>query len=137
MTPEQAWPAIIGVLGALGIGTGTALVWAYRAARAVEVAEALDKLVRGNGGDDWSFPETRRRVAALARKADEYHETLHGEHGIYSKLAVHDSQILQWATWRHDVMDKAINRHELHLGNHDDDIEDMRKDIALCERRKS
>lgn len=65
MSPEQAWGQILPwVLAALGGGgIVTAMVWAHRAAKAVELAEGLDKLIRGNGGDDWSFPETRRQVA--------------------------------------------------------------------------
>jgi hypothetical protein len=103
----------------------------------METVESLDKLIRGNGGDDWSFNETRRRTAALLRKMDEYHEALFGEHGLYSKLAVLDSKILQWAQWRHDVIDRELNRLALEIGGHDGDIEDIRKELALCERRKS
>ena len=130
----QAVPWLLAALG--GGGILRALYVAHRAAKAMETVEALDKLVRGNGGDDWSFPETRRRLRAALRKVDEFEEVVHGEHGLYSKFAVLDSKIIQWATWRHDVMDRDMNRLALEIGGHDGDIEDIRKELAMCERRK-
>jgi len=126
------------LLAAVGGGSG---VWAllraaHRSAKALELVEAHDKLLRGNGEDNWSFPETRRRLRALGKRSDEYHETLHGQHGLYTRIGIHDEKILQWATWRHDVIDKELNRLALEIGGHDGDIEDIRKELAVCERRK-
>ena len=130
----QALPWVLAALG--GGGVIHLLRIAHRSAKALEMVEEHDTLLRGNGDDNWSFQETRRRVKALGRKVDEAGETIHGEHGFYSKFAVLDSKILQWATWRHDVMDKEMNRLALEISGHDGDIEDVRKDLATCERRK-
>jgi len=131
---SQALPWVLAALG--GGGVIHLLRIAHRSAKALEMVEAHDKLLRGNGDDNWSFQETRRRLRAALRKVDEFEEVVHGEHGLYSKFAVLDSKILQWATWRHDVMDKELNRLALEIGGHDGDIEDIRKELAVCERRK-
>ena len=128
---------VAAVRGALG------LVHAFRELRR-EVADLkadvakLMAIVNGNPEreEDWGFAETKRQVRAMKKRVDQFHEIVAGEHGLYSKFARYDERLMEWATWRHDVMDKEMSRIAGEVGAHDDDLEDLRKEVALCERRK-
>jgi hypothetical protein len=87
--------------------------------------------------DDWGFAESKRQLRAMKKRVDQFHEIVAGEHGFYSKFAKYDEQIKVWATWRHDVIDKELNRLSLEIGTLEDDHEKTKAEVAQCERRKS
>lgn len=125
MTQEEAIAqAVPWVLALVGGGGGV-----------VALVKGIFAYIRKEQDRESRLAELERVSAALRRKVDEFHEIVAGEHGLYSKLARYDEQIQNWARWRHDVMDKELSRIAGEVGAHDDDIEDIRKELSLCERR--
>ena len=105
----QAVPWLLAALG--GGGILRALYVAHRAAKAMETVEALDKLVRGNGGDDWSFPETRRQVAEQVIRSNKLEADLdRGLDSVRAEMRALKSQVDR-QEGRIQGQDAALARH--------------------------
>jgi hypothetical protein len=113
------------------------VVFWHRLVAAVEKIEGLALVVNGDGNGEYGYKEARRRLEAIGKKVNEFHEMATGEHGFYATFAAIDAKLNGWATWRHDVIDKDINRLALQIGRLEDKVEDIQKDQSLFERRKA
>lgn len=134
MTPEQTAFLVQLVAWVGGPAAFLVLLWRgsvllHRVLAAVDHIEALAKIVHGNGNGEYGFKEARRRLNAVSTKLDEWHDMATGEHGFYATFAAVDAKLNGWATWRHDVIDKDINRMALQIGRLEDRIEDLQKDM--------
>lgn len=89
----------------------------------------FDLVVLGDGNGAYGVREARRRLEALGKKINEFQEMASGQHGFYSTFASIDAKLNQWATWRHDVIDKELNRLVLQIGRLEDRFEDLREEI--------
>lgn len=141
ITPEQI-AFVVQLIAWIG-GPSAAVVFLWRIAvlaqrilAAVEKVDELALIVKGDGNGEYGYKEARRRLEAVRKKLDEYHDMATGEHGFYATFAAIDAKLNGWATWRHDVIDKDLNRHALQIGRLEDRVEDIQKEHALFERRK-
>lgn len=149
ITPEQigfliqvlAW---IGVPSAAAVGLWRVIKFVFRVKAALETIEAIDVprvrdalqkiemiavIVMGDGNGEYGWKEGRRRLEAVRKKLDEFHEMAQGEHGFYSIFAAIDAKLNGWAQWRHDVIDKELNRMVLQIGRLEDKHEDLQKEM--------